>query len=95
MLDPEAGNQKSSLIISKSVNPLSANNKKKNISKIYSNNNIFKNKKSLYKNINNNDFNSNPQIRLVKNNGFQETEESVNKRTKSDLNYYIETNHNI
>ena len=88
-------NQKSSLIISKSVNPLSANNKKKNISKIYSNNNIFKNKKSLYKNINNNDFNSNPQIRLVKNNGFQETEESVNKRTKSDLNYYIETNHSV
>ena len=88
-------NQKSSLIISKSVNPLSPNNNKKNISKIRSNHNIFKNKKSLYKSMNKNDFSSNSHIRLVKNNsGFQEKEESINKRTKSDFNYYINTNYN-
>ena len=88
-------NQKSSLIISKSVNPLSPNLNKKSISKIHSNHNIFKNKKSFYKYINKNDFSSNLYIRLVKNNsGFQEKEESINKRTKSDFNYYIDTNNN-
>ena len=88
-------NQKSSLIIRKTGNPLSAG--KKNFVKIYSNNNIFNSKKlvnknTVYKNNSKNDCNSNSHIRLVKNTGFQETEESMSKRTKSDLNYYIETN---
>ena len=81
-------NQKSSLIISKSVNPLSNSNR--SVMKISSNNNIFnkhKNKKDIF------DYNSNSHIRLIKNNGLQESEEYTNKRTKSDFNYYLETNY--
>ena len=77
-------NQKSSLIISKSVNPLSNSNR--SVMKISSNNNIFnkhKNKKDIF------DYNSNSHIRLIKNNGLQESEEYTNKRTKSDFNYYL------
>ena len=90
--------QKNSLITSKSLNPLSAN--KKSFVKIYSNNNIFKSRYDLInkslnkKSNNNNDSNSNSHIRLIKNNGFQEEEKSINKRTRSDFNYYIETNNN-
>ena len=93
-------NQKNSLIISKSVNPMSCN--KKSFAKISSNNNIFKkkyilNNKSLYNNKKklNINYNLNTHIRLVKNNSVQNTEESVNnKRTKSDFNYYLDTNNN-
>ena len=92
-------NQKNSLITSKSVNPLSAN--KKSFIKIYSNNNIFKKgynliNKSLNKKSNNNESNSNSHIRLIKNGSLQEEEKSKSKskRTKSDFNYYIETNNN-
>ena len=57
---------------------------------ILNNKSLYNNKKKL--NIN---YNLNTHIRLVKNNSVQNTEESVNnKRTKSDFNYYLDTNNN-
>ena len=81
-------NQKNSLIISKSENPINSSN---NIMKIISNKNIFnKSQNKKLKKIGN--CNSNSHIRLIKNNGLHSKEDSINKRTKSDFNYYLETN---
>ena len=92
-------NNNNDIFISRSVNPL--NLKDKSFIRISPKGKLFKKnciKKniSLSKNDNKNDSNYknesnyneiNSQIKLIKNNDFPKTEESANKRTKSDINY--------